>query len=208
MRRATAGQGWDEIAAEAFTGFREWRVQHPRATFKEMETALDGRLARVRARVLADAAMASAARDLGATPAAERPVCPDCGGHLVAAGQEERVLTTSYEQPIALRRSATRCAACGRRAMGLDTWPSSVPVQVHFMREDPFREQAEIEGLEAEVRAAGAPFELFEYDGAGHLFTDPSLPSEYDGTATERLWDRVLALLASLPEKGRSPSGD
>ena len=156
MRRATAEQGWDEIAAEAFTGFREWRVQHPRATFKEMETALDRRLARVRARVLADAAMASAARDLGATPAAERPVCPDCGGHLVAAGQEERVLTTSYEQPIALRRSATRCAACGRRAMGLDTWPSSVPVQVHFMREDPFREQAEIEGLEAEVQIGRA----------------------------------------------------
>jgi predicted RNA-binding Zn-ribbon protein involved in translation (DUF1610 family) len=115
MRRATAGQAWDEIAAEAFTGFREWRVQHPRATFKEIETALDERLARVRARVLADAAMASAARDIGAAPAGERPVCPDCGGQLVVAGQEERVLTTSYEQPIALRRSATRCAACGRR---------------------------------------------------------------------------------------------
>ena len=111
MQRATAGQAWDEIAEEAFTGFREWRVQHPRATFKEIETALDGRLARV----LADAAMASAARDIGAAPAAGRPVCPDCGGQLVVAGQEERVLTTTYEQPIALRRSATRCAACGRR---------------------------------------------------------------------------------------------
>ena len=115
MGRATAGQTWDEIAEEVFTGFREWRVQHPRATFKEIETALDERLGRVRARMLADAAMASAARDLGAVPAGERPVCPDCGGQLVAAGQEERVLTTSYEQSIALQRSATRCAACGRR---------------------------------------------------------------------------------------------
>lgn len=78
-------------------------------------------------------------------------------------------------------------AALPPRAMGLDTWPSSVPVQLHFMREDPFREQAEIEGLEAAVRAASAPFEMFEYEGAGHLFTDPSLPSEYDGAATEYL---------------------
>lgn len=115
MVRGTAGQRWEEIAEEVCTGFRDWRVQHPRATFKEIETALDERLARVRARMLADAAMASAAREVGAVPAGERPVCPDCGGPLVVAGQEERVLTTSYEQPIALRRSATRCAACGRR---------------------------------------------------------------------------------------------
>jgi predicted RNA-binding Zn-ribbon protein involved in translation (DUF1610 family) len=115
MRRATAGQSWDEIAAEVLTGFREWRVQHPRATFKEIETALDERWARVRARVLADAAMASAARDLGEEPAGARPVCPDCGGQLVLAGHEERRLTTTYEQPIALTRGATRCTACGRR---------------------------------------------------------------------------------------------
>jgi hypothetical protein len=115
MRRAKAGQTWDAIAEEAFTGFREWRVQHPRATFKEIETALDERLARVRARVLADAAMASAARDVREEPAGARPVCPDCGGRLAVAGPEERVLTTSYEQPIALSRRATVCTACGRR---------------------------------------------------------------------------------------------
>ncbi len=82
--------------------------------------------------------------------------------------------------------------------LGLAAWPATVPVQVHVMRDDPFREQAEIDGMAADVRAAGAPFELFEYDGAGHLFTDPSLPAEYDQTATETLWSRVLALLARL----------
>jgi dienelactone hydrolase len=80
----------------------------------------------------------------------------------------------------------------------VNRWPASVPVQVHFMREDPYREQAEIDGMAADVRAAGARFELFEYDGAGHLFTDPSLPSEYDRAASELLWSRVLALLAGL----------
>ncbi len=115
MTRAKAGQSWDEIAEDVFTGFREWRVQHPRATFKEIETALDERLARVRARVLADAAMASAAREAREEPAGARPVCPDCGGQLVLAGHEERTLTTTYEQPIALSRSAAVCTACGRR---------------------------------------------------------------------------------------------
>ncbi len=113
------GQGeqpsWDEVAAEVCTGFREWRLQHPRATFKEIETALDERLARVRARMLADAAVQSAARDLREVPLARRPVCPDCGGQVVLAGQEERVLTTSYEQQLAITRSATQCTVCGRR---------------------------------------------------------------------------------------------
>lgn len=121
MRRApkeppTQGPpGWDALAEEVFTGFREWRVQHPRATFTEIEQALDARWARARARILADAALASAARDLGRVPDPERPGCPDCGGRLVLAGAEERTLTTTYEQPIRLRRSATVCTACGRR---------------------------------------------------------------------------------------------
>lgn len=89
-------------------------------------------------------------------------------------------------------------AALPLHVMDLETWPATVAAQVHFMRGDPYREQAEIDGMAADVRAAGAPFELFEYDGAGHLFTDPSLPAEYDRAATETLWSRVLALLEGL----------
>jgi predicted RNA-binding Zn-ribbon protein involved in translation (DUF1610 family) len=103
------------LAAEVFSGFREWRVQHPRATFKELETALDERMARVRARILADAAMQSAASDWRAIPLGERPGCPDCGRQLVLAGQERRTLTTTYEQQFTLERSALECPACHRR---------------------------------------------------------------------------------------------
>jgi predicted RNA-binding Zn-ribbon protein involved in translation (DUF1610 family) len=118
MRQQVSEQGqpgWEELAADVFSGFREWRVQHPRATFKEIESALDARWARARARILSDAALASAAADLGAVPLAERPVCPDCGGRLVLAGQEARTLTTTYEQQVRVVRSATECTACGRR---------------------------------------------------------------------------------------------
>jgi len=102
----------------------------------------------------------------------------------------------------ATRPGALACvllhAALPLSPLGLDAWPATVPVQAHFMRADPFREQAEIDGMAADVRAAGARFELFEYDGPGHLFTDPSLPADYDHAASELLWTRVLELLDGL----------
>jgi dienelactone hydrolase len=46
------------------------------------------------------------------------------------------------------------------------------------------------------VTEAGGTLEVFDYPGSGHLFTDPSLPAEYDGAATELLWTRVLPFVA------------
>ena len=53
---------WRKLAEEVMTGVKEWRVQHPKATFEEIETAIDEGLARVRARMLEDVALASAVR--------------------------------------------------------------------------------------------------------------------------------------------------
>ena len=85
------------------------------AALVDGDGALDARWARTRARVLADAAMSSAVCDLREQPVSARPVCPDCGGHLVLTGQEARELTTTYEQGITLTRSATICTGCQRR---------------------------------------------------------------------------------------------
>src|SRR5256885_6436304 len=52
---------WRALSEEVITGMAEWRGQHPRATLKEIEAALDERLAHVRARMLQDTALASAA---------------------------------------------------------------------------------------------------------------------------------------------------
>ena len=43
---------------------KEWRLQHPTATLSEIEDALDERLSGMRARMLEDLALASAARNL------------------------------------------------------------------------------------------------------------------------------------------------
>jgi len=65
---------WSELAEEAFTGMAEWRVQHPKATFREKEEAVDERLAAVRARMLGDAALASGATELGVASGEVRAV--------------------------------------------------------------------------------------------------------------------------------------
>lgn len=104
---------WRTLSEEVFTGMAEWRVQHPRATFNEIEAALDERLATVRARMLQDVALASAATDVSGLPVEERSCCPDCGQALEAHGQEERTLRTTYDRPVTLRRSYARCPACG-----------------------------------------------------------------------------------------------
>ena len=78
-------------------------------------------------------------------------------------------------------------------------WPASVPVQVHYSADDPWREQEELEAFQTEVIEAGAPFTFHEYSGSGHLFTDRTLPSEYDEASTKLLWQRVEAFLKALP---------
>jgi predicted RNA-binding Zn-ribbon protein involved in translation (DUF1610 family) len=103
---------WQQLVDEVTIGMKEWRLQHPRATFREIERALDERLAGMRARMLQDLALASAAARASEDEEAERPKCPKCGGQLEARGEQKRTLTTSYNQPIELTRSYSYCPAC------------------------------------------------------------------------------------------------
>ena len=81
--------------------------------------------------------------------------------------------------------------------IGVDAWPAGVPAQIHYTAEDPFRSQEGIDAVVAQVSAAGASVEVFDYPGKGHLFTDASLPAEYDEQAAELLWSRVLPFCAT-----------
>ncbi len=82
--------------------------------------------------------------------------------------------------------------------LGLADWPGSVPVQVHYSLKDPFRSQDEIDPFAADVQRSGASYEFFEYPGSGHLFTDPSLPDEYDAASAELLFSRSLEFLDAI----------
>ncbi len=78
--------------------------------------------------------------------------------------------------------------------LGVNAWPDGVPVQLHVAADDPMRNREWDDQFLA--GAADVPVEVFEYPVAGHLFTDPSLPAEFDAAATDLLWSRTLDFCA------------
>ncbi|MEV4102101.1 dienelactone hydrolase family protein [Nonomuraea sp. NPDC049649] len=75
-----------------------------------------------------------------------------------------------------------------------ESWPESVPVQVHGMEADPFfAGEGDLDAARALTDSAPAA-ELFLYPGKEHLFADASLPS-YDEPAAKLLMERTLGFL-------------
>jgi hypothetical protein len=105
-------QQWRTLSEDILTGLREWRAAHPRATFAEIEGAVEERLNTMRARMVEDLALASAATDLAAAEAAP-PACPECGQRLQRRGTQTRAVTVQGEQQVRLRRRYAVCPACG-----------------------------------------------------------------------------------------------
>ena len=110
---------WSQLVEEVVVGMRDWRTAHPRATFREIEAALDERLHRVRARMLEDAALASGAAEW-AGQSEEGPGCPDCEQVLEKRGRHERGIRVQGGQEVQLCRHYGVCPACGRGIFPLD----------------------------------------------------------------------------------------
>jgi ribosomal protein S27AE len=113
---AGAGRRWAGWRAEAeavMAGLEDWRTAHPTATFAQIETALDERLAGLRARLLEDLALASRAADVAAAPVGERPRCPRCGAELAPRGRHARAVLTQRGKAVRLRRDYAVCPSCG-----------------------------------------------------------------------------------------------
>jgi hypothetical protein len=104
---------WHIEAEAVMTGMKEWRLQHPKATFREIETAVDEKLSGMRARLLEDLALASRAADLQDKQLGEYPRCGECGHVLESQGKQERTIVTHGGAEVHLRRDYARCAACG-----------------------------------------------------------------------------------------------
>lgn len=105
---------WDALSDEILTGMADWRAQHPKATLREIETELDARLARLRARLLQDIALRSAATDWHDATPEDRPVCQICGTPLILRGKHTRHLQSHGGQDITLTRSYALCPTCKR----------------------------------------------------------------------------------------------
>jgi dienelactone hydrolase len=78
-----------------------------------------------------------------------------------------------------------------------NSWPTSVPLQVHMKEQDQLVvEEGDLEAARELVSASGEG-ELFLYPGSEHLFVDSSLP-DHDEAAAALLKQRVLSFLAAV----------
>lgn len=109
MPRPVPQDRWLADAADRFATLAAWRQAHPRATWAEIEAAVDAQLGPLRADLLRDTALTSDAADLRGADRA----CPTCGARLQAAGTRRRRLRGEHNTALELERTYARCPACG-----------------------------------------------------------------------------------------------
>jgi hypothetical protein len=75
MQEDKQGQ-WEQLAREVLSAMKEWRSQHPTATFAEREEAIEEQVAKLRARMLEDVVQwrAVAAGDATSTSCVKRRI--------------------------------------------------------------------------------------------------------------------------------------
>jgi YgiT-type zinc finger domain-containing protein len=112
MKNEEVDKKWRTMSEAILTGMAEWRQQHPKARFREIEAELDRRLAEMRAKMLSDLAIASASTEW--EDGGDGPVCPQCGAKLVGKGKKERKLHTNGGQEVELEREYGLCPQCGQ----------------------------------------------------------------------------------------------
>ena len=89
----------------------DWRSAHPRATFAEIEAAVEAQLAPLRAQLIAEALPPDPG--VAAADGAARPTCPRCVVDLQARGRHDRTAVVPGEASLTLRRTYWACPRCG-----------------------------------------------------------------------------------------------
>jgi tRNA(Ile2) C34 agmatinyltransferase TiaS len=103
---------WLESFGEASEAVSEWRAEHRRATFNEIENRVDGNLAKIRAEMIEDLVRESQLTNIKEMAREKRPRCPVCGQVLASNGRQKRQLISSHEQVIEIERSKGYCRRC------------------------------------------------------------------------------------------------
>ena len=101
---------WQKVMDGILSGLAEWRQQHPKATFREIEQETMRRISSLQARLMSALAQASEATNWTAETA---PVCPACATPMQSDGQRTRHLQGPGGADIPLQRSYMVCPACG-----------------------------------------------------------------------------------------------
>ena len=90
--------------------------------------------------------------------------------------------------------------------------PGSVKARILVLNgaDDPFSPKEQREAFNSEMDAAGADYEIVNYVGAKHAFTNPkatqigeeyNLPLEYNEEVAEKSWEKTLEFLDNTFKK-------
>jgi NADH pyrophosphatase NudC (nudix superfamily) len=82
-----------------------WRSTHPRATFAEIERAVEQQIEQLRAHMLAENAEAGFLE--------ERPLCPKCGATMTPRVQSTKRVVVQGDRALDLERTYLVCRSCG-----------------------------------------------------------------------------------------------
>lgn len=123
--------------------------------------------------------------------AALPPALVFAGYSMGAAAAEAQTVARPGARAAILLHGALPMAAIG------GSWPSGVPVAVHYGEDDALVEAADVDAFVADVRASGSAVERFTYPTAGHLFADADT-EDFDQVSANLMWQRVVRFLERL----------
>lgn len=109
----TNEEHWRELSEELLTDIKEWRRNHPKATFREIEEEIHARMSRLEAQLIQDTAQESTSRAWSGKSKQERPTCPVCQTPLHARGTQQRTLQGMGGKDVTLSREYGTCPQCG-----------------------------------------------------------------------------------------------
>ena len=112
MKQDEVQASWKGLSEEMMQGIADWREQHPRATFREIEAEIDRLLSALRAKMITDTALASVQAEWES--GASGVVCPKCGEKLEKKGKKKRELETQGGRTVELIREYGVCPKCGQ----------------------------------------------------------------------------------------------
>jgi hypothetical protein len=94
-------------------GITQWRKEHPKATWAEIEAAVDERINQLRAQLIQEVVQMGETQEWSQQPEEERPRCATCGKPLSARGEQTRFLQTNGGEGVKLTRTYGTCPTCG-----------------------------------------------------------------------------------------------
>jgi len=87
----------------------DWQRAAPKATFAEIEDAVEEQVGQFRAHLIADLLNTRSAAERATD---ERTTCPECGQAMEQRGEKERAVTVRGDLTVRFRRRQTVCPAC------------------------------------------------------------------------------------------------